>query len=178
MRPLPAQPYASPLALSEGEDRQAALQAITAFLFADRQERDQKQRLEMAQSLMNRYELEHLSLPALLQQANAWHEGLDRQFRAESHQRQYPVHFFHQNRLFQDYLHHLLLTPDEAIIIQHLRYDQNDAKKLGVIAQRKMGGWALLAMQSVKAVLGLPRARCLIHFPLSGQWVELIEQKS
>lgn len=178
MRPLPVQPYASPLALSEGEDRPAALQAITAFLFADRQERDQEQRLEMAQNLMNRYELEHLSPLALLQQANAWHEGLDRQFRAESHKRQYPVYFFHQNRLFQDDLHHLLLTPDEAIIIQHLRYDQNDAKKLGAIAQRKMGGWALLAMHSVKAVLGLPRARCLIHFPLSGQWVEIVEQKS
>lgn len=176
MRPLPAHPYATPLPIPEGEDRAAALQAITAFLFADRYAHRQEQRLEMAKGLLQRYELEHLAPRTVLQYANAWHEGLERQFRAKEHKRQYPVHFFHQERFFQDYLHHLLITPDEAIIIQHLRYDQNDAKKLGAIAQRKMSSWAYLAFQSIKALLGKPRVRCLIHFPLSGQWVELEEE--
>lgn len=177
MRPLPAHPYATPLPLPEGEDRIAALQATTAFLFADHSTPDQEQRLYMAAQLLHRYELGNIQPRALLQQADAWHEGIERQFRPQAHKRQYPLHFFHQGRLFQDNLHHLLLTPDEAVIIQHLPHDENDAKKLGAIAQRKMGGWAFLAIQGIKAVLAPARVRCLIHFPLSGQWVELIGQK-
>lgn len=177
VHPLPAYAYATPMALSEGEDRIAALRAVTAFLFADQPNHDTTGRTDAALRFLQRYELEHLPARTILQQADAWHKGLDRQFQPQAHYRQYPLHFFYKGRLFQDYLHHLILKPDEAIIIQHLRHDQNDGRKLGAVAQRKMGGWAFLAMRGIKAVLGQPRVRCLIHFPLSGQWVELEEEK-
>jgi ATP-dependent exoDNAse (exonuclease V) beta subunit len=176
IRPLPPYSYANPLALAEGEDRMAALNAATAFFFADRQDHSPERRTAMATRMLTRYGLAHLSSKDLLRQADAWHHALKRQFPHMAHQRQYPLHFFHKGRLFQDYLHHLLVSPDEAIIIQHLRHDQNDVRKTGAIARRKMGSWAFLAIQGIKAVLGKPRVRCFIHLPLSGQWVEMEEE--
>ncbi|NRA49874.1 MAG: UvrD-helicase domain-containing protein [Phaeodactylibacter sp.] len=178
LTPLSSYSYSTPMGIPEGEDRVAVLKMMTAYLFADDAAKDTEFRQRMADHQLAHYEIKDLNSRGILQQAEGWHNAIARQFNYHTHLRQYPVHYFYKDRLFKDDLHHLLLSDDEAILIQHLSYDEKDPKKVAATALRKIGGWAFLAKQSIKALLNPSKVRCFIHFPLNGQWVEMVESDS
>lgn len=168
--------YSSPPSLPEGVDQQGALRAAAAFLSADQPGRPLPVRLEMAERLLNRYEVAEWPAQDLARAGEAWQQALQQHFHPLEHLRGYPMHYYHQNRLFSAYFDHLLRTPAGVVIVQHHLYHHTDAKKLKHRALSRMKDWAFVSLRGSKALLSTEQVRCLIHFPLSGQWIELTEK--
>ncbi len=168
--------YSNPLPLPEGTDQQGALRAAAAFLSADRPGRPRQDRLEIAESLLSRYEVADWPARELARAGEAWQQALQHHFQPREHLRGHPMHYYYQGRLFSTSFDHLLRTPAGIVIVQHHLYHHSDPKKLKQRALSRMKDWAFLSLRGIQALLGEEQVRCLIHFPLSGQWVELAEK--
>ena len=153
--------------MPEEAEAYPAAKMLKAFLTADWPDYPEADRLDIAQGLLDRFELaDHLDGRDVLRAGDAWQRYLETHFDIRHIHRKYPVQYFRDGRLFESVLDLVLETEQGLVLIQHSGR-QVDAKGWRGKALA-LGDWLHLSKAALQEIFGEPRVRTCVHFVLSG----------
>ncbi len=141
-----------------------------AFIIADHQDYDDKERWKMASGFLERYELdEDMNENVLLEFSNTFFENLKDHFSIQKIHRKYPIRHFYQNRLFETVIDFIIETDQGLVLIQNSGF-AGDAKKIKNKANELIP-WLWLSKSALQVIFKKEKVRTFVHFVMDGSLV-------
>ena len=164
--------YSAPLTLKEEGSPYAAGKATKAFLTADNLTLPAIERYDLAEAILERFKVtEMLDAKSLLHHSKTYWSFIAKTFQAQKIYKKYPVHYHHNDRLFEKNIDLILETTNGLVIIQNSGFAKG--KKEWKNKALKLAPWFYLAKAALETEFSGKEIRCLLHFPLGGGLVEL-----
>lgn len=165
--------YDKGLVLEEDEDNYLIAKAVKAFFTADKIDYPPEERTQMAEELVQRYDISKGSLTAeqLIRQSDNWWQLLSQNFQAQKHYRKYPIHHHHGGRCFTTIADLVLETPNGLILVQYSGFPS-----VGRAQQTKaieLAPWLYLTKTALQSIFRQTAIRTFVHFVMSGTLFEL-----
>ena len=157
----------------EPESEQRAAELLKQFIGADHADYTPEVRDEIAEGLRGRLNIgEELPTAELLDRSEHFYAYLSHQFGAGQTERNFHLRYHYRGaQLFQTYLDLLLHTDREIVLVQHSSFSgpaDKCAKKC-----KDLAAWLRFSARGLERIYPAKRVRTLIHFPKSGQLIEV-----
>lgn len=164
--------YGPALEASDDMDAGKLSTAIKLLVQADGLHRSESERLEQAQGILHRLELdEQLEADKLARHSQAFHQWLQQTWNPRRIQRQVPLHTHFEGQLFETEID--LLLEDESgqhWIVQH----SNNRRRVGAQAKvQELNGWFHLAQMALSEALGGKSVGLALHLLAQAQGLRL-----
>ena len=169
--------YAKALPIPENVDTYTFAKALKALLTADHIDYPADLRKEMAEGIIQRYELEEpTALQYFLRQSYAFHQHLLATFAPKALYRKYPIQLQIEKRQFDTVIDLLLHTADGLVIIQNSGFSGADKQRKSKALE--LSDWMYLSKLAVAEIFRESRILCLVHFGTLGSFAALQFQKA
>lgn len=171
--------YNAPVKIEEGGDIYQVAKAFKAFLTADHLEYKNEDRINLANKIIGRYDIEEeVSTERFVQNSTAFFSKLSEQFELEEVYRKYPLRYFYKKRLFEKIIDLVLKTKDGIVIIQNSGFDGAQDKWKSKIHKGELPDFLFLAQKAIQEIFNTRSVKTYVHFVLGAGLVELeIRQK-
>jgi ATP-dependent exoDNAse (exonuclease V) beta subunit len=164
--------YAPPIILKDDLDKYTIAKVVKAFLTADEMDYDIEERMEMATSFLQRYEVADLvEAKAMLKFSTQWFDWLEKEFKPKKIHRKYPIRMHRNGRLFKTIIDLVIETDRGLVLIQNSGFG-GDSKKWKQKAC-ELGDWLFLSKTALREVFNTVNIRTMVHFVLSGAVLEV-----
>lgn len=171
---LSKETYHSALPLEDPEDAYQVSKAFKAFLTADRFEYSAQDRREMAEGILNRYEVsESTNADAFLDLSTAFSQKIAESYSIRQSHRKYPIRFFYKDRLFEKIIDLVLETEQGIVLIQHSGFTGEESKWEPKIQKGELADFMFLAKLAIQEDFGKSRVDLVIHFVMGAGLVKL-----
>ncbi len=159
--------YGSTFQIHENTDSYALGKMLNSFLVADHMTYDSKERWNMAEGFLERYELgEEVNVNALLEISTKFFQYVDDNFSVKNIYRKYPIRHFYEKRLFETEIDFVIETEQGLVIIQNSNF-AGDAKKIKNETLQQ-ASWLALSKAALQVIFQKEKIRGFIHYPLNG----------
>lgn len=165
--------YEKALEVSEGENAYVIAKAIKAFLTADHLTYAERDRMQMAEALLTRFDIneESLSAEKLIQRSNLWWQWLHAHLNPVQDYRKYPIRHHHGGRCFRTIADLILESADGLILIQHSGFPGDGRAQLAKAIE--LAPWLYLTKTAIQRTFQKTSVRTFVHFVMSGTVMEL-----
>ncbi|MBX2877631.1 MAG: UvrD-helicase domain-containing protein [Saprospiraceae bacterium] len=164
--------YLKELRLLDDFDKYSLAKAIKAFHTADRLTYELELRQQMAEGIIDRFEVsEMIDVEGLVHAGSKWRNFVQHHFPAKREFRKYPIRHYHNGQLFETIVDLLLETDEGWVMIQNSSYagsDKNLDKKAIELAS-----WFYLVREALASIFATTSVRPFVHFVLSADCFEL-----
>jgi len=168
--------YASPLPCEDEDQKYTLGKAFKAFLIADHSEYDESERLKIAQSHLNRFELDELlEAQDFLKQSNAFYAQNEPKNAIDQH-RKHVLQLHWEDRLFDTVLDFLYITENRVVFYQNSGF-AGDPKRWRKHAVDSLGSWNFLVTQALQQLYPNKSIEGWVHFVLGGTVMRLHSEK-
>ncbi len=168
----PTKTYAPPIKVKEDTNLYELAKALKAFLTADSLKYTNENRLQMANGLIHRFELEdQVKAQAFLQVGNNWLNEIKSNFSAQQVLRKYPVSLQREQRLFQTIIDILIIEKESIHLIQNSGFSGEQKKWKGKI--RELLPWLELAKQAIQTQFPNKKIKTYVHFVMGCGWMQV-----
>ncbi len=164
--------FTKPLSVKQDANLYQIAKMHKAFLTADRNTYDAKDRQEMAKAFLERYETsDMLDAIAMIQYSNEWQNFTTKNFNIQKIHRKYPIQFTRDGRLFKTIIDTLIEMDSGIAIIQNSGFSGEQKKWRGKAQELSL--WLELSKQAIQHHFKVENIETYIHFVLSGGLVQI-----
>ena len=165
--------YAEGLPVSENkDDNRSAARALKQFIAADHPGYPETRRHQIASGLLQRHGVgEALGEAQFLKISSAFYKFLDTHYPGATPQRHLRIRAPFRAQLFETYLDLLLPLEGKLIVVQHSGYSGAANKCKNQV--KNLRAWAQLTRETLRKMYPGREIVTMIHFPFSGQLLEL-----
>lgn len=141
--------------------------AMKAFLTADHVEYDAAIRLQMAASILDRFDIgEEVTAAQLVQNSGAFYNKIQEQFDIVKSHRKFPVRYFYKEKLFEKIIDLVLETKDGIVIIQNSGFQGGQDKWGSKIKKGELTDFLFLSKKAVQEIFKTDKVKTYLHFVL------------
>ncbi|MEL6945627.1 MAG: 3'-5' exonuclease, partial [Bacteroidota bacterium] len=168
--------YAMPLPCEEEDQKYTLGKSFKAFLIADYPTYSETERLKMAQSHLDRFELDELlEAQDFLKQSDAFYlQTIPKNTIAQY--RKYVLQLHWEGRLFDTVIDFVYITDDQIIFYQNSGFT-GDPKRWRKHAVDSLGAWNFLVTQGLQQLLPNKSIEGWVHFVLGGTVIRMISER-
>lgn len=164
--------YLKELRLLDDFDKYSLAKAVKAFHTGDRLSYEPAIREQMAQGIIDRFEVsEMLDMEGLVHVGTNWRNFVAHHFPANKEFRKYPIRHYHNGQLFETIIDLLIETDEGWVMIQNSSYAGSE-KNLDKKAI-ELSSWFYLAKEALAEIFQTRSVRTFVHFVLSADCLEL-----
>lgn len=169
--------YTKPVTIPEDGPTYQIAKALKSLLTADQLEYGNDLRLEIAEGIIARYELdEDITALTFSQQSSQFYQYLHDQFDPQKIHRKYPVMTHYNDRRFETVIDLIVETEKGLIIIQHSGF--GGSRKQWKQKAKELKDWFYLSSQACAASFDSEGVRnqdirTFVHFVLNGALLEI-----
>ncbi len=164
-------PFGSPLVTTEEERTYALGKVAKAILAADRLNYPAEERLQLANGLLQRHDVDDLSAAKLADWSGQFFAFLEKRFAPKRVLRKFPVRYHHQGRLFSRLLDLVLETAEGYVLIQHSGFTGPDSK-WNKKMKEELSDFFYLAQDGTKQAFGTSNVQLFAHFVMGSSLLE------
>ncbi len=167
--------YHAPIKMQEAEANSYQLaKAFKAFLTADYIEYENKDRLQMAKNILDRYEVAEDSSPeSFVQNSTAFYNKIEERFSIVETFRKYPVRYIYKNRLFEKIIDLVIRTKEGVILIQYSGFHGHQDKWKSKVQKGELPDFLFLAKKAIQEMFNEPVLNTYVHFVMGAGMMEV-----
>ena len=160
--------YGATIPVKEDVDEYQLAKMAKAYIIADHLEYDIADRINMAASFIDRYQIEPdlLDAKALLNLSNTFHEHLADNFSIKKLHRKYPIRHFHKGRLFETIIDFVIETEQGIVLIQNSGFTGGSKKWKNKASE--LTSWLHLSKEAMAIIFQRNKIRTFVHFVMGG----------
>ncbi len=159
--------FSPPLEVDLEANRGVVLKMVNSILAADNQSYSLDIRREMAEGLLDRFELEeYLPTEKLMRHSDSYLEFIKKHYADAKSYRKYPFKTTHDNRVFETTIDHLLVLENRVVVIHNSSYAglaKGAEKKLN-----DMKDWMFLVSSGVSSLFPGKEVELVVCYPVLG----------
>lgn len=164
--------YAAPINTKEEGTEYLLAKTIKAFFIGDRSSYSEKDQLQLAEDVINRFDMAaNIQAAALAKRSRAWNQFLQQKFKIKKIYRKYPIRYYEQDRAFHTILDLLLETEQGLVLIQSSGFP--GGKKHWKTKAQSLKSWLFLSKKALQTIFQNKQVRTFVHFAMGGGLIEL-----
>lgn len=164
--------YEKPFLNEEDLSSQEIGQVVSAFFVGDLNPMEDQERLEMAERLLDNFDLTAGMEPSvIMERSAAFQKYMEQKFAPVRLLAHYPIRHFLHKQLYATEIDFFVATEDGFVVIKNdfLSGEEKLLKKRALALSPELG----LCKEAVQSLKGAVRVRTMVHFILDGMFVEV-----